>query len=57
VISPTKETKQMTASQKITALVKEAPALSSYIFSCRQIGLTDEEIIARLKAVFATIER
>jgi len=47
----------MTASQKITALVQEAPALSSYIFSCRQIGMTDEEIIARLKAVFAKIER
>jgi len=46
----------MTASQKLDALVKEAPALSTYIFSCRQIGLTDEEIVARLKTVFTKIE-
>ena len=46
----------MTNAQKLDAAIKALPILSSYVFTCRQIGMTDEEIVARLKASLATIQ-
>jgi len=46
----------MTNAQKLDAAVKTLPILSTYIFACRQIGLSDEEIVARLKASLAAIQ-
>ena len=46
----------MTNAQKLDAAVKVLPILSTYIFTCRQIGMNDEEIVTRLKAALAAIQ-
>jgi hypothetical protein len=41
----------MTATDKLNEVITAIPALASYVDSHRASGLTDEEVLVRLKAV------